>query len=136
MKFFPDKENRKLPKDRVCGENNENKIELLKLRNELRLYYRNWIDVWRTYHYGTRYILAVGIIIGLVFQSYIVTGIIALFWPVVWYFTKKKMKELDSMAMLISGFLDSDLDSNFGSLLPFSDDYNFIKAENGNDSCN
>jgi hypothetical protein len=124
LKFWPDKENRKTPEDRDTGENNENVVELLKLRNEYRLYYRNWIHVWRTYHYITRYLPALGILLGLLFQSYLAAGIVLLFWPAAWFFTKRKMKDLDTMAYLIPGLFDRDLEPHFGKQPPFTDDDN------------
>jgi len=82
LKFWPDKENRKIPEDNDIDFDNLNVYALLRYRNEMRLYYRNWVAVWRTYKYFTRFIPLLLPITWLFSTYWIASSIILLFWGI------------------------------------------------------
>jgi hypothetical protein len=58
-RFWPEKEDRNLPFDEGIDWDNPNVVMVLTFRNKYRLYYRNWVAVWRTYEYYSKWALGI-----------------------------------------------------------------------------
>jgi hypothetical protein len=117
-KFVPDKENRKTPDCRKY--NCDDPFQLLRWRNDVRLFFLNWRNVWFTYKYLLNYFPFLGLLIWLLSGSLIsVLATITIFIPlrIVIY---KKISTLDKLEILMPLFIDSQLTPVFGSLLPFT----------------
>lgn len=121
-KFWPDKENRRHPDDSKLAGDEPPITEVLRYRQEMRLYYRNWIEVWRTYSYFTNYGIYVIPIIGLITWSWIVFLALAVPFVIFKRHIGNKLWNLHGIKFLIPGLLDADLVKHFGYLLPFDDD--------------
>ena len=126
FKLWPDREHRKMPSDARLLEDESNMYELLKYRNEVRLWYLNWFDVWETYSWLTscHVLLAVPVI-------WVITGnwIPAVSLIFLWVFVKrfivgKHKNMLWGIKILVPGFIDPVLEKHFGPLLPFISEEN------------
>jgi len=88
----------------------------------MRLYYRNWVAVWRTYKYFTRFIPLMLPIIWLFCTYWIASGVILLIWGICWYIFYKKLKKFNEIRFLVPGLFDYRLTPHFGEMLPFDDE--------------
>lgn len=120
-KFWPDRENRKRP-DSSCLLADEPAItDIFRYRQEVRLYYRNWIEVWRTYSYFNMYTPLLIPVAGLLLHSWIAAVAVAALWigwaRIIGYYKYR----LWSLKILIPGLFDRMISEQYGELLPFED---------------
>lgn len=122
LKFWPDNKFRKLPSDEFLLADEPNIFEMLKYRNEVRLYYLNWSDVWDTYSYITTWYIPLFILLfGILTLSWIGTVLlILLLFGTKHYIIGKNRNNLRLLRILIPGLFDEQLSTYFGPLLPFS----------------
>ena len=121
-KFWPGKEYRKLPDSSKLLADEPAITDLLRYRQEMRMYYRNWIEVWRTYSYFTDYGIYVIPIIGLITWSWIVFLALAIPFVIFKRHIGNMLWNLHGLRFLVPGFLDKDLVKHFGYLPPFDDE--------------
>lgn len=121
-KFWPDKENWSHPSDEGIDFDNLNLMLLLAYRQKLRLYYRNWVNVWRTYAYFSKYAFASVPLLWIVTKSWLlaITELAILIAATI--IVHKKLDHFNKFRFLIPGLLDSYLVDQFGELLPFEDE--------------
>jgi hypothetical protein len=117
-KFFPDKENRETPDSRKIDDNDL--FQLLKWRNDVRLFILNWRNVWYTYRYLLNYYPFLALLVWLVSGSWI-AGIAALsVYIPLRIIIDRKISFLDQLQILMPAFIDQKLIPVFGKLLPFT----------------
>jgi hypothetical protein len=119
-KFFPDRDNRKTPdsRDYDC----EDPFQLLRWRNDVRLFVINWRNVWYTYRYLLNFWPFLGLLAWVLTGSCIAgASIIALYVPIR-IFLWKKISFLDNLVQVMPAFIDRKLIPVFGKLLPFTSD--------------
>jgi len=121
-KLWPDREHRAAPDDGALLEDEPAMTDILRFRQSIRLYYRNWIDVWRTYCYFTNYGVFVIPLIALLTWSWQVFIILAVPFFFIKRFINRKFWGLRNLAILVQGLFDRQLSENFGYLLPFDDE--------------
>ena len=131
LKFWPDKEHRKIPSDACLLQDEPNIYEMLKYRNEVRLWYLNWFDVWETYSWLTTYYVPL-----LIPAIWIITGnwILGVSLIILYVYCKRfiigKYKNmLWGMKFLVPGFIDPKLEPHFGPQLPFVSEENIPGLE-------
>jgi len=120
-KFWPDREYRKCPDDSKLLVDDPAITDVLRYRQEMRLYYRNWIEVWRTYSYFTNYLFIVIPLIGLLSWNLFVFLVLAIPFLVFKRHIGKKLWSFAGLRILIQGFMDPQLRPVFGYLTPFED---------------
>jgi hypothetical protein len=119
-KFHPDKENRKTPDSRKFD--NNDLFQLLKWRNDVRLFILNWRNVWYTYSYLLNYYPFLGLLVWVLTGSWIAgASVLSLYVPIRIYLWKK-ISFLDNLVQLMPVFIDRKLTPVFGKLLPFTSD--------------
>lgn len=124
FKLWPDREHRKMPADDCLLPDEPNIYEMYRFRQEVWAYYRNWIDVWRTYSWLNMFTPLLIPVVGLLAQSWL-TAIAFTILYVGWArFIGKKKYSLWTLKILVPGFIDPKLVPHFGSLLPFEDNRN------------
>lgn len=121
-RFWPDRENRKLPDDTFLLDDEPSIIEKLRFRQQARLYYRNWIEVWRTYSYFTDYGIIAIPLIGLATWSLKVFLMLAIPFLFFKRYIGNRLWNLNGLRIIIQGFFDPELVEQFGTLPPFEDE--------------
>lgn len=119
-KFLPDWEHRKIPN--FEEEDSDNLYKLYAWRQELRLYYLSWRNVWYTYKYLLRFIPLVGLIVFGLSGSYIAAGIVVFSTLPLLIFINRKIESQNQMRFFIPGIVDAHLTPIFGSLPPFAEE--------------
>ena len=118
-KLLPDRENRKCPDSRTID--NDDLYQLLRWRQELRLWFRNWRDVWYTYRYLLTFYRWLALLVWVLSGSWIAgLATIALYIPM-YLFIRKKISFLDQLEMVMPMMIDPLLTPVFGSLPKFSE---------------
>ena len=119
-KFFPDKENRKTPDCRKydC----DDPYQLLKWRNNVRLFFLNWRYVWYTYKYLLKYFPLIGLVVWDLSGSWIAGLATLTIYIPLRIIIDKKISTLDQLQFLMPGLIDPQLTPLFGNLLPFKID--------------
>lgn len=120
-KFWPDREYRRQPDDPFLLEDDPAITDMFRYRQEMRLYYRNWIQVWRTYSWFNMHTPLLAPIFGLIFHSWLAAGAVLLFYVVFARIIGKYKYRLWAYKMLVPGFMDEKISRQFGSLLPYDD---------------
>ena len=121
-KFWPDREHRNVPGDEALLEDEPAMTDLLAYRQKMRLYYRNWIDVWRTYCYFTNFGVIVIPLIAVITWSWKVFFLLALPYCSFKRYVNRRLWSLRKLGILVQGLFDRQLSEYFGSLLPFDDE--------------
>ena len=126
-KFLPDKENRKCPDSRKID--NDNPYQLLRWRQELRLWFHNWRNVWYTYRYLLNFYPFIGLAVWVISGSWI-AGLttLSLYIPM-YLFIRKKINFLDQLEILMPVVIDRILTPVFGNL-PRFDEGKFTEINN------
>lgn len=116
-KFLPGIENRQIPDSRKIDCNDM--FQLLKWRNDVRLFCLNWRNVLYTYKYLLKYFPFLGLIIWAVSGSWI-AGLTALtVYIPLRIIIDKKIYFLDQIQSMIPGLIDPQLTPVFGNLSNF-----------------
>ena len=119
-KFVPGRENRKTPDCRKID--CDNQFQLLKWRQDVRLYFLNWRNVWYTYRYLLKYFPFLGLLVWALSGS-LMTGLaIAAFYVPVRVFIYRKISTLDQLEILMPGLIDPQLIPVFGNLPGFNEE--------------
>ena len=119
-KFLPNLENRKTPDSRKID--CDDPLQLLKWRNDVRLFFLNWRNVWYTFKYLLKYFPLLGLLIWVLSGSWI-TGLAALACYIpLRIFIDKKISFLNQLEILMPGLIDQQLTPLFGNLIPFAYD--------------
>jgi len=121
-KFWPDREYRKPPDGSRLLVDEPAITDVMRFRQEMRLYYRNWIDVWRTYSYFTNYGIIVIPLIGLLSRSWIVFLALAIPFMIFKRHIGNKLWDLNGLRIIVPGVFDYLLTPVFGYLPPFEDE--------------
>jgi hypothetical protein len=119
-KFHPDKENRKTPDSRKID--NDDLYQLLKWRNDVRLFVLNWRNVWYTYKYLLKYFPLIGLLVWTISGSWIAGLATLTIYIPLRIIVDKKISFLDQLQILMPAFIDRKLTPVFGKLLPFTYD--------------
>jgi len=120
-KFWPERENWSMPSDEGVDFDNLSIMHLFAYRQKFRLYYRNWVAVWRTYVYYLKYAFIIVPIIYLITRSWWIAGITLVILVAAKMFAHKKLNFFNQIRFFVPGILDSYLENQFGDLLPFND---------------
>ena len=121
LKFWPDEENRECPSDECLLVDEPAMIDILRYRQQMRLYYLNWFDVWETYSYMNRFTILLAPLVFLLTWKWYAPIIVILLWIVFCRIIGRKTHRLWSIKILIPGLFDPDLTEHFGNLLPFTE---------------
>ncbi|MFZ2338926.1 MAG: hypothetical protein WAW07_04290 [Bacteroidales bacterium] len=121
LKFWPDREYRRQPDDSFLLEDDPSITEMFRYRQEMRLWYRNWIQVWRTYSWFNMQTPLLAPAIGLIFHSWLAAGAVLVFYVIFARIIGKYKYRLWAFKMLVPGFMDEKISQQFGSLLPYDD---------------
>jgi hypothetical protein len=121
LKFWPDREHRRWPSDENLDFDNPDLFEMLKYRNEMRLFYINWYDVWETYNY-----IHIRFVPFLMPCIWLITGkwTIALPMGFLWIFFKgyvidRHRNWLAGVKLLVPMLVDKMILEHYGPQLPF-----------------
>lgn len=120
-KFWPDREYKKCPNDSKLLVDEPAITDIIRYRQEMRLYYRNWIEVWRTYSYFTNYGIIVIPLIGILSWNLIVFLAFAVPFLIFKRYIGNKLWGLMGLRILVKGLMDPQLVPVFGYLPPFED---------------
>jgi hypothetical protein len=117
-KFLPNKEHRKTPdsRDYDC----DNLFQLLEWRQELRLWFLNWRNVWYTYRYLLNFYPYLGLVVLLLTGSWTWGLSTLLMYVPMRLYLDKKISFLDQLEILMPGIIDSKLIPVFGNLPEFN----------------
>ena len=120
-RLWPEKEDRYLPFDGGIDWENPDIVMVLTFRNKLRLYYRNWVAVWRTYELYSKW--ALGIVpLALLPGNNLWIGAFALvLWLTAKLFIRNRLHRLFQISVLVPGILDGYIEPFYGKQLPFDD---------------
>jgi len=119
-KLLPDRANRKCPDSSKID--NDDLYQLLKWRQELRLWFHNWRDVWYTYRFMLNFYPLLGLLAWILSGSLIAgLAVLSIYIPL-YLFVRKKISFLDQLEILMPVFIDRRLSPVFGSLPGFSED--------------
>ena len=121
-KFWPDREHRAAPDDEALLEDEPAMTDVLRYRQNMRLYYRNWMDVWQTYSYFTNYGVIAIPLIALFTWSWQVFIILAVPFFFFKRYIGKRLWGLRCLGIIVQGLFDRQLSEHFGYLLPFDDE--------------
>ena len=121
LKFWPDRENRRCPSDECLLADEPSMFDILHFRQQVRLYYLNWNDVWETYSYMNRYTIFLVPIAFLLTWKWCAPIIVILLWVVFCRIIGRGTREMWALRALIPGLFDKDLAAHFGNLLPFDE---------------
>ena len=121
-RFWPERENRKRPDDTFLLDDEPSIVEKLRYRQQMRLYYRNWIEVWRTYSYFTDYGIFVIPLIALAAWSWKLFVVLAIPFFIFKRHIGNKLWGLNGLKIIIQGFFDPELVQQFGYIPPFEDE--------------
>ncbi|MBE0675994.1 MAG: hypothetical protein IH591_15160 [Bacteroidales bacterium] len=121
-RFWPERENRKPPDDTFLLDDEPSIVEKLRYRQQMRLYYRNWIEVWRTYSYFTNYGVFVIPLIALLAWSWKLFVILAIPFFIFKRHIGNKLWGLNGLRIIIQVMFDKELVQHFGYLPPFEDE--------------
>jgi hypothetical protein len=118
-KFFPGKEHRKTPdsRDYDC----DNLFQLLEWRQELRLWFLNWRNVWYTYRYLLNFYPYLGLVVLLITSSWAGGLATLLLYVPMRLYLDKKISFLDQLEILMPVFIDRKLTPVFGNLPEFNE---------------
>jgi hypothetical protein len=116
-KFWPDSKHRFVPLDEHVDY--QNPFEVLKHRQEVRLFYRNWVQVWRTYAYLSSWLIGLVPIVYILSNSLWAAGIALGACLVCKIFFTRKLDSWTKFKYLASGLLDQHIVPYLGSLEPF-----------------
>jgi hypothetical protein len=117
-KFLPGRESRKCPDSRKIDY--DDPYQLLKWRQDVRLWVHNWRNVWYTYSYLLNYYPYFGLAVWLISGSWIAgLATLALYIPM-YLFIRKKISFLDQLEIVMPAMIDPLLTPLFGSLPKFS----------------
>jgi hypothetical protein len=118
-KFLPGKEHRKTPdsRDYDC----DNLFQLLEWRQELRLWFLNWRNVWYTYRYLLNFYPYLGLLVLLITSSWVVGLATLLMYVPMRLYLDKKISFLDQLEILMPVFIDRKLTPVFGNLPEFNE---------------
>jgi hypothetical protein len=117
LKFWPDKENRECPSDENVDY--DNPYEILKHRQKLLLFYRNWISVYRTYYFILKWAIIVVPIVQMISNSLWASGITFIIWGLGMIYTYKKLILFFKFKFLAIHLVDPLITPYFGKLEPF-----------------
>jgi len=120
-KFWPDREHRQRPDDSFLLEDDPAITDIYRYRQEVRLYYRNWIEVWRTYSWFNMWMPIAAPIIGLLAGSWIVTVSLLVFYVVFARIIGRKKHSLSFYRIFVPGLFDGMITEHFGPPIPFED---------------
>ncbi|HPQ35174.1 MAG TPA: hypothetical protein PK563_11815 [Tenuifilaceae bacterium] len=116
-KFWPDKENRRVPLDKDVDY--ENPYEVLKHRQKVRLFYLNWVQVWRTYVYYSKWAIGIVPLVFLLTKSFWAAAIALAAWIVCRFYFLNKLKSITKFKILAMGILDRFIIPHLGYIEPF-----------------
>ena len=118
-KFLPSKEHRKTPdsRDYDC----DNLFQLLEWRQELRLWFLNWRNVWYTYRYLLNFYPYLGLVVLLFTGSWVVGLATLILYVPMRLYLDKKISFLDQLEILMPVFIDRKLTPVFGNLPEFNE---------------
>ena len=118
-KFLPGKEHRKTPdsRDYDC----DNLFQLLEWRQELRLWFLNWRNVWYTYRYLLNFYPYLGLVVLLFTGSWVVGLATLILYVPMRLYLDKKISFLDQLEILMPVFIDRKLTPVFGNLPEFNE---------------
>lgn len=120
-KFWPDREHRKLPDDSLLLVDDPSITDIYRYRQEMRLYYRNWIQVWRTYSWFNMWMPLAAPVTGLLARSWIVTVAMLVFYVVFARIIGHRKHSLWAYRMLVPGLFDGMITEHFGPPIPFEE---------------
>lgn len=121
-KFWPDRQSRKCPNDSKLLVDEPNPFDVLEYRQAVRLWYRNWVPVWRTYSYYTNFGVLVVPLAGLLTWNIFVFLALALAWVAAKRYIGKKLWDFMCIKYLITGLMDKELIPVFGNLQAFDEE--------------
>jgi hypothetical protein len=118
-KFLPGREHRKTPdsRDYDC----DNLFQLLEWRQELRLWFLNWRNVWYTYRYLLNFYPYLGLLVLLITSSWAWGGATLVLYVPMRLYLDKKISFLDQLEILMPVFIDRKLIPVFGNLPKFNE---------------
>lgn len=116
-KFWPDKDNKEIPLDEKVDYNNP--YEVLRHRQEVRLFYKNWVQVWRTYAYFSKRVIIITPIVYLLTSSLWATGISIAFSLASRIYFTRKLESILKFKMLATSLLDQFIIPHISPLEPF-----------------
>ncbi|MBE0676688.1 MAG: hypothetical protein IH591_18680 [Bacteroidales bacterium] len=120
-KFWPDWEYRRQPDASFLLEDDPAITDMFRYRQEMRLWYRNWIQVWRTYSWFNMHTPLRAPVLGLIFHSWLAAGVVLAFYVIFARVIGKYKYRLWAFKMLVPGFMDEKISQQFGTLLPYDD---------------
>ena len=120
-KFWPDTEHRKRPDDSFLLADDPAITDIYRYRQEMRLWYRNWIEVWRTYSWFNMWMPLAAPVIGLLSGSWIVTAALLAIYVVFARIIGSRKHSLWSYRILVTGLFDRMIAEHFGTPIPFED---------------
>lgn len=116
-KFWPDKEHKNVPLDEHVDYNNPYKV--LEHRQKIKLFYLNWVEVWRTYVYFSKWAIGLVPLVFLLTNSLWATGIVFLVWIICRIYFIRKLRSLIRFKFLASGIIDPYIVPYLGPVEPF-----------------
>ena len=120
-KFWPDREHRKMPDDSLLLVDDPSITDIYRYRQEMRLYYRNWIQVWRTYSWFNMWMPLAAPVTGLLARSWIVTVALLVFYVVFARIIGRRKHSLWAYRMLVPGLFDGMIAEHYGPPIPFEE---------------
>ncbi len=120
-KFWPDRDHRKKPDDSFLLADDPAIADIFRYRQEVRLYYRNWIGVWRTYSWFNMWMPLAAPVTGLLAGSWIVTVVLLVFYVVFARIIGRKKHSLSFYRIFVPGLFDGMITEHFGLPIPFED---------------
>ena len=120
-KFWPDRDHRKKPDDSFLLADDPGIADIFRYRQEVRLYYRNWIGVWRTYSWFNMWMPLAAPVTGLLAGSWIVTVVLLVFYVVFARIIGRKKHSLSFYRIFVPGLFDGMITEHFGLPIPFED---------------
>jgi hypothetical protein len=116
-KFWPDKEDKDLPLDKDVDYTNP--FDVLKHRQKVRLFYRNWVEVWRTYAYYSKWAIGVVPLVGVLTNSKWATGVTFILWLSFRIYFSRKLTSIVKFKFIATAILDRFIEPHIGPIEPF-----------------
>ena len=97
----------------------DNPYEVLKHRQKVILFYRNWIPVYRTYYLIAKWSIIVVPIMQLLTNSLWISGITFIIWGLCMIYSRRKLKSFLKFKFLAEILIDPYVIPYFGELEPY-----------------
>jgi hypothetical protein len=120
--FWPDRKHRQKPDDSFPLADDPSIADIYRYRQEVRLCYRNSIDVWGTYSYFNRWMPIAAPIIGLLAHSWIVTVALLVFYFAFARFIGREKHSMLFYKIVVPGQPDGMITEHYGPPIPFEGD--------------